>query len=855
MLYNATVTSVSAIATGINKAYQTYTDYYERDQIEALKKSGKRPADNLYLVLQRFQYLCMAGYNNEVAAAAQKAAAKLTAGEKSSVAHETLLLLCRVLSSVSQRYGEQSGQGWGLQDFLNSSRMGKDHFDRDQLVIDFYFAILFVQDVCGGPGPQFEQAIREATGRLVEGDKYVGEGGGFSGGGAAFGGASSSVPSYAAVPSASALPSDQDPKCPVARKKVMKVVQVPSRQEEGDEGGAGAIAGRPQDVGEGGGFFGSGAAFGGASSSVPSYAAVPSANALPSDQDPKIFKNTLQYEGVLLRILKNTLQYEGVLLRILKNTLQYEGVLLRILKNTLQYEGVLLRIFKNTLQYEGVLLRILKNTLQYEGVLTLLALYSLLPLGLTIASIHPVLCLCSVGQCSTYLPIKALSELLLFVSYDVRERKKAMKVVQVLSQGVRKAAEDADGRKQRSLKEAEDMLRPPSHAITYTPWLSPFLPTPSSSFSLFLFSFSPLFPAPLPIARKKAMKVVQVLSQAEESDEGGTGAVTSCAQGSRKKAMKVAQVLSQAVRKAAEDADGRKQRSLKEAEDMLRLPSHAVLSQAVRKAAEDADGRKQCSLKDAEDMLQLPSHASTHTPRLSPCPPTPCPSSSLFLFFLSPPSPPPSHPTCLARKKAMKVVQVLSQAVRKAAEDADGRKQRSLKEAEDMLRRENEKAAAAAGVAYAGPPAKPLSSFGGGASAAAPVGGYGSAGGMAAKPSSVSNWSGGSGAAAAAPSPWGGGGGSALGGPVGGTMGGGAGGSVWGGGGSASVGGGGGFGGGSGGGGGGWGGSASTGGGGGAWGAGGGQAGGSAGGWGGTTGGSTTGGSSGWGTGTGGSLI
>ncbi|CAI5473535.1 unnamed protein product [Closterium sp. Yama58-4] len=417
MLYNATVTSVSAIATGINKAYQTYTDYYERDQIEALKKSGKRPADNLYLVLQRFQYLCMAGYNNEVAAAAQKAAAKLTAGEKSSVAHETLLLLTRVLTSVSQRYGEQSGQGWGLQDFLNSSRMGKDHFDRDQLVTDFYFAILFVQDVCGGPGPQFEQAIREATGRLVEGDKYVGEGGGFSGGGAA--------------------------------------------------------------------------AFGGASSSVPSYAAVPSASALPADQDPK--------------------------------------------------------------------------------------------------------------------------------------------------------------------------------------------------------------------------------------------------------------------------------------------------------------------------------------------------------------------------KKAMKVVQVLSQAVRKAAEDADGRKQRSLKEAEDMLRRENEKAAAAAGVGYAAPPAKPLSSFGGGASAAAPVGGYGSAGGFAAKPSSVSNWSGGSGAAAAAPSPWSGGGGSALGGPVGGTMGGTGGSSAWGGG-SASVGGGGGFGGGSGGGGG-WGGSASTGGGGGAWGAGGGQAGGSAGGWGGTTGGSTTGGSSGWGTGTGGSLI
>ena len=48
LLYNATVTSVSAISTGLSQAYKTYTDYYERDQIEALKKSGKRPADNLY---------------------------------------------------------------------------------------------------------------------------------------------------------------------------------------------------------------------------------------------------------------------------------------------------------------------------------------------------------------------------------------------------------------------------------------------------------------------------------------------------------------------------------------------------------------------------------------------------------------------------------------------------------------------------------------------------------------------------------------------------------------------------------------------------------------------------------------
>lgn len=47
MLYNATVTSVGAISSGINKAVKSYSDYYERDQLESLRKSGKTPAENL----------------------------------------------------------------------------------------------------------------------------------------------------------------------------------------------------------------------------------------------------------------------------------------------------------------------------------------------------------------------------------------------------------------------------------------------------------------------------------------------------------------------------------------------------------------------------------------------------------------------------------------------------------------------------------------------------------------------------------------------------------------------------------------------------------------------------------------
>lgn len=48
MLYNATVTSVSAISSGINMAYKSYSDHYEKSQIESLRKGAKPPADILH---------------------------------------------------------------------------------------------------------------------------------------------------------------------------------------------------------------------------------------------------------------------------------------------------------------------------------------------------------------------------------------------------------------------------------------------------------------------------------------------------------------------------------------------------------------------------------------------------------------------------------------------------------------------------------------------------------------------------------------------------------------------------------------------------------------------------------------
>lgn len=35
----------------------------------------------------------------------------------------------------------------GMQDFLNKSRMGKDHYDRDSLSHDMYYSVLYIAEV------------------------------------------------------------------------------------------------------------------------------------------------------------------------------------------------------------------------------------------------------------------------------------------------------------------------------------------------------------------------------------------------------------------------------------------------------------------------------------------------------------------------------------------------------------------------------------------------------------------------------------------------------------------------------------------------------------------------------------
>lgn len=54
------------------------------------------------------------------------------------------------MSEEAQRFGDfqKSSILQGLQEYINMSRMGKDHYDRDTMVHEFYYAILLCTEVC-----------------------------------------------------------------------------------------------------------------------------------------------------------------------------------------------------------------------------------------------------------------------------------------------------------------------------------------------------------------------------------------------------------------------------------------------------------------------------------------------------------------------------------------------------------------------------------------------------------------------------------------------------------------------------------------------------------------------------------
>ena len=47
-LWTASVAGVSGLSTVIKKAQKSYADYYEKDQLDTLRKSGKAPSQLIY---------------------------------------------------------------------------------------------------------------------------------------------------------------------------------------------------------------------------------------------------------------------------------------------------------------------------------------------------------------------------------------------------------------------------------------------------------------------------------------------------------------------------------------------------------------------------------------------------------------------------------------------------------------------------------------------------------------------------------------------------------------------------------------------------------------------------------------
>ncbi|KAI5066933.1 hypothetical protein GOP47_0017461 [Adiantum capillus-veneris] len=149
LLFSATKSGLSALSGSMNKARKTYASKHESSVLTELKNRGLRPADYLFEALQKVYFLYMAGYKNEVVASALNTGKRLTDMEKSSVPLDVVTAFGHSICDESLKYGdfEKGKFQQSMQDFLNKARTGKEHFDRDSLVHDVYYAVLITAEL------------------------------------------------------------------------------------------------------------------------------------------------------------------------------------------------------------------------------------------------------------------------------------------------------------------------------------------------------------------------------------------------------------------------------------------------------------------------------------------------------------------------------------------------------------------------------------------------------------------------------------------------------------------------------------------------------------------------------------
>lgn len=75
---------------------------------------------------------------------------------------EMVLVLGGSMSDEALKFGDfqKSSILQGLQEYINMSRMGKDHYDRETMVHEFYYALLLCTEVCSRV---FHLALRSVT--------------------------------------------------------------------------------------------------------------------------------------------------------------------------------------------------------------------------------------------------------------------------------------------------------------------------------------------------------------------------------------------------------------------------------------------------------------------------------------------------------------------------------------------------------------------------------------------------------------------------------------------------------------------------------------------------------------------
>ena len=69
-LFSATKNGISVISNRINKSKKEYASNHEYSVLLELSQNGFSPSDLLYQALQRFYFLYLAGYKNELIFAA-----------------------------------------------------------------------------------------------------------------------------------------------------------------------------------------------------------------------------------------------------------------------------------------------------------------------------------------------------------------------------------------------------------------------------------------------------------------------------------------------------------------------------------------------------------------------------------------------------------------------------------------------------------------------------------------------------------------------------------------------------------------------------------------------------------------